>query len=429
MGFFNFLYQAREAKQEYKPQRTIDLTTLYPPRDLTMSLSTNQVRVPLELVMNVLDSAYYDDEPESNVQLFTNCALVCKDWSAIAQKLLFRRVTLRSQTDYIAFQQAVDRSTARGRMLGDAVRSMRVTLDHNQPYYLSQRSFARAVTLCPNMQDLRLAMYGQGSPGHDVVGAPDVNRMKRAAPSFDERTLALLRTGPSIASLQFSNWSDNSSTLFQLLDVWPALKSLAISGVPPQLPNESPQPFPCALDSLRMNFQTPPCIDFMRWLLHNSTDSLRTLELEREPAPDMLRYLLANHAGALQSLAMPTCGGHEGTAAIRQCRALRELRIESPWTPPTLCKALPEAMEHIAFGVDMATPLPPILQMIKRSETLKAVTVHIWHGGESHPQLNALKIACARQGVELMSTTDVREFRSIARDVLHSSTSVAGVIY
>ncbi|KAH9829501.1 uncharacterized protein C8Q71DRAFT_407353 [Rhodofomes roseus] len=383
-------------------------------------MTRKNVRLPIEIVMNILETAYDDHEPRSNANLYTNCALVCKDWSVIAQKLLFHHVCLHSQTAYIAFQDAVDRSTLRGRMLGDAVQEMQVTLDHNQPYRLSHRSFARAVTLCPNLLRLGIALYGKPGPGDDLVGEPSVDRLKRSAPSFDERTLAILRKGPRITSLQFSNWSDNSSSLAQLLDIWPSLKSLLISGTPPQLPSTSPAPSTCALEELRMNFQSTPSIDFMKWLLHNSQESLRMLELERDPSPELLDYLLREHAPTLESLALPTCGGHEGVASILQCTALRELRVESAWAPQGLFSSLPEGVRHIAFGVDMDTSLQPVLRTIKKSDALRVVTAHVWHGGERHPQLNALKIACARQGVDLRFTRDVRAFRAINRGVLDS---------
>jgi len=370
--------------------------------------------------MNILETAYDDGEPRSNICLYTNCALVCKDWSVIAQKLLFRNVCLRSQTAYIAFQNAVDRSTPRGRMLGDAVQEMQVTMDHNQPYRLCHRSFARAVTLCPNLLQLSIALYGKPGPGEDLVGEPSIDRLKRSAPSFDDSTLAILRTGPSIRSLHFSNWSDNSSTLAQLLNIWPSLKSLVISGTPPRLSSTSPAPFACALEELRMNFQSEPSVDFMKWLLHNSRESLRVLELERDPSPELLEHLLREHAPTLESLALPTCGGHEGVASILQCAALRELRVEGGWTPQGLFSSLPESVQHIAFGVDMDTSLQPVLRTIKKSDALRVVTAHMWHGGERHPHLNALKIACARQGVDLRFTRNVRDFRAINRGVLDS---------
>lgn len=366
--------------------------------------------------MTILESVYDDGDATYNA-LLKNASLVCKDWSSVAQKLLFRNVTLRTQTAYIAFQEAVDRETLRGRILGDAVVRMKVVLDQNQPYRLSHRSFARAVSLCPNLYELGVALYGEGAPGMDIVGAPDASRMKRSMPSFDERTLAVLRAGPQIKALQFSNWSDNSDTLLQLLDVWPSLTSLDISGTTPQLPNHTVEPFPCALRELHTNFQSSLSVEFLQWLLHNSRESLRVLDLAREPSPNMLDYLLSEHGSTLESLSLPACGTHEGAAAVQKCAELRELKIESAWAAPMLYKTLPRGIQHLALGVDADTPLQPVLQAIKRSVDLRVVTMQLWHGGDKHPNLAAIKIACGVKGIQLRLTNDISAFRAITVSV------------
>ncbi len=391
-----------------------DLTTLYAPKKpIVRQPKPPSTPVPMEIVMTILEAAYDDREGTSPNAFFKNASLVCKSWSSVAQKLLFRHVTLNTQTAYIAFQEAVDRATPRGRVLGDAVVRMKVVLDHKQPYRLAQRSFARAVALCPNLYELSVSLYGEGAPGFDIIGAPDASRMKRSAPSFDESTLDILRSGPRISALQFNNWSDNSHSLLQLLDIWPSLTSLDISGTTPQLLNDTVEPFPCALRELRTNFQGSPSIEFMRWLLHNSTGSLRVIDLAREPTPDMLEYLVTEHAHTLESLGLPACGTHVGAAAVHKCTELRELKIENAWASPMLYKGLPDGLQHLAFGVDADTPLQPVVQAIKKSSGLRAVTMQVWHGGEKHPLLANIQIACALKGVELRLTNDVPAFRAI----------------
>ncbi|KAI0778997.1 hypothetical protein BD413DRAFT_123750 [Trametes elegans] len=416
MGYLGFIFGSslppRNTTHDIEP----DLTTLYAPKKPVTHLpKPPSVPIPMEIVMTILEAGYEDESVRSYNALLQNCALVCKDWSAIAQKLLFRNVTLSTQTAYIAFQQAVDRATPKGRMLGDAVVRMSVVLDQKQPYRLSHKSFARAVSLCPNLYELSVSLYGAGAPGLDIIGSPDASRMKRSAPSFDERTLATLRSGPRISALQFCNWTDNSSSLLQLLDVWPSLTSLDISGTTPELLDDTAEPFPCALRELRTNFQSPPSVEFMQWLLHNSAGSLRVLDLAREPSPDTLEYLVSEHGETLQSLALPACGTHEGAAAVRRCAGLRELSIESAWASPLLYKTPPSGLQHLAFGVDGDTALSPVISAIKRSDELRAVTMHVWHGGERHPQLAAVKIACAVKGVKLRLAKDISAFRSLNR--------------
>ncbi|KAH9923160.1 uncharacterized protein BXZ73DRAFT_103958 [Epithele typhae] len=411
MGYLAFIFGRSTSAPAPLPVEA-DLTAIYAPKKpVVRQPNPPSVPIPIELIMTILESAYESAQaPEYNAFL-QNASLVSRDWSYVAQKLLFRNVSLATQTAYIAFQQAVDRATPRGRMLGDTVVRMKVTLDQNQPYRLSHRSFARAVALCPNLYELSVGLYGEGAPGMDIIGAPDASRMKRTMPSFDERTLSILRAGPKISALQFSNWSDNSASLLQLLDVWPSVVSLDVSGTTPQLLDETMEPYPCALRELRTNFQTTPSVEFMQWLLHNSTGHLRVLDLAREPTSDVLEHLLDTHGATLESLALPSCGTHEAAAAVRNCTALRELKIESAWAAPMLYKALPSGLQHLAFGVDADTPLAPVVQAVKRSKDLRALTVQVWHSGLAHPQLPALKIACGIQGVDSGSRTTSRRSR------------------
>ncbi|KAJ7161235.1 hypothetical protein C8R43DRAFT_1086594 [Mycena crocata] len=367
--------------------------------------------LPLEVVMNIIEEAYSDD---ARAPFLKQWSLVCRDWTFPAQKLLFRDVSLATQISCDAFIAAVDRATPRGRMLGDAVLRMRVVLDHNQPFGLSQQSFAHAVTACPNLLELNLALYGCASPGKDVVGLPDELRMRRPAPSFDDNTLELLKAGPQITALQFSNWSENNHSITQLLDVWPSLKSLSVGGTPPKAP-AGLEPFPCALEELRMNFQTSPSVDFMKWLLHNSTSSLRVLELEREPTSDLLDHLVEAHRDTLRSLALPTCPSHDHALAVHKCVQLRELRVESSWATPLLYKRLPTRLQHMALSLDHDTGLQPVLDAIRSGESLNAVTLQVWEGGESHPQLPVLKLVCAYRGIDLKITKEIQQFRSVVR--------------
>ncbi|KAJ7897216.1 hypothetical protein B0H14DRAFT_3597438 [Mycena olivaceomarginata] len=380
------------------------------PSTVQPRLASPAPRLPLELAIHIIEQACSDDAP-----LLKQCALVCRDWSVPAQKLLFSSVSLATQKSCDAFTAAVDRATPRGRMLGDAALRMRVVLDHNQPFGLSQHSFAHAVIACPNLFELNLALYGCASPGNDEVGLPDVLRMRRPAPSFDQTTLDLLKAGPRIRALQFSNWSENQHSITQLLDVWSSLKSLSISGTPPQMPSTSLEPFPGALEELRMNFQTSPSADFMKWLLHNSTPTLRALELEREPSAELLDYLVEAHGRTLRSLALPACTSHHHAKAVHKCIRLQELRVENTFTTPLLFKHLPAELQHVALTLDHDTNLQPVIDAARAGESLNAVTLQVWEGGERNPQLPVLKLACAFRGIDLQITKDIRHFRSLVR--------------
>ena len=369
--------------------------------------------LPNELVIAILEAGYSTHDGEPDRQFLQQCSLVCKDWSVPAQQLLFRDVVLRTQPAYAAFQQAVDQNTPRACMFANAVKTLRVTLDHNHPQCLTERAFARAVTLAPRLHTLRVAVYGQGAPGQDIIGSPAEHRMRRGAPSFDDKTLDILREqAPRIKSLHFNDWSDNSTSLVQLLQVWPSIRALEISGTPPTLPSPAPEPCLSKLEELHFDAQTPPSIEFLKWLTHNSAETLRVLDLRREPSHDTLEYLLGEHSGTLESLSVPSAPAAKVTVNLLGCLALKELRVENTRAARQIFNALPEGLEHLALGVHEGVSLQPVIQFIKKSNTLQTLTMHLWYGAEHHDQLAAVKIACAVRGVELRISKNLQHFRS-----------------
>ncbi|KAF9245611.1 hypothetical protein BU15DRAFT_85347 [Melanogaster broomeanus] len=407
MGLFNFLRFWTPSPKDV----SFDLTVASPSPKFPVSFQEPRVPtvgIPLEIVLYILETACFDDSA-SEAAFLTACSLVSKSWSLPSQKLLFRRVQLCSQAAYNSFASAVDRSTPRGRVLGDSVVHMRVVLDNNQPGPLEQACFARAVTLCPNLRELNLALYGCGEPGKDI-------RMRRPAPSFERRTLELLSTGPSISSLRFSNWSDNDQSIVQLLDIWPSLTSLSITGKTPHLsPGLTHAPYACPLTRLSMNCQREPSLEFLEWLLHGSSQakSLHAIELEREPSLDMLDYLTRNHGESLHELALPSCATPEHVNAVMRCRSLCDLRTERTSTSSAIFRSLPEGIRRIAFGIDQDTPLQHVVEAVKTRDELESVTVNIWDKASNHRQLSALKMACAFRGVDLRLTSDVRVHRAM----------------
>ena len=373
--------------------------------------TTHSVHIPLELVLSFIESASSTVGNEEYMALLRSCSLVCRSWSTAAQKLLFSRVTLRTQKSFESFMSAVDRTSSHGRTLGDAVTSLRVILDHNQPSGLHQHSFALAVTVCPNLHELDISLYGCAEPGNDVVGIPDISRLRRSAPSFDDQTLSLLKSGPVIKALHFNNWSENQHSIFQLLDVWSSLQFLSIGGTLPQHLQDSPPPFPSKLHQVCFNFQTTPSIDFVKWLLHNSVSSLRILEFQRDPCFDLFEYLTNVHGPHLHSISFPSFSSPELALSLQKCNQLRELRTQTPSGSPTVYKHIPDHLEHLALGLDQDTHLTSVIDLVKSRNTLKAITVQVWNGGIRHSLLTPLKIACSYRGVDLHLTNDLNSFR------------------
>lgn len=431
----SFLQLSPTPLREFFPLRTLLPAFYPPPRTSFLSSMTTTVPVkhspkmrpdppasglpemPLELIISIIEIACSDDDRVQHIPLLLASSLVCKTWSAAAQRLLFSQVTLRSQSSFQLFINAVDRATPHGRMLGDAVKDLRVVLDHNQPSSLHHHSFALAVTFCPNLSHLGISLYGSAEPGKDVVGEPDLSRLRRLAPSFDDHTISLLKSGPKVAHLHFNNWSENQESIFQLLDVYLSLQYLSIGGTTPLQPQGTLSPFPCALKGLSLKFQITPPIEFMRWLLYNSINSLRVLDCDRDPSVDTLDYLMKTFGPQLEAISMPGLLSPEYSAMMSKCLHLRHLRTENPSLPALFYKRLPRSLEHISFSLDHDTPLNAVIDLIMSHNEVRTVTVFLWNGGRKHPLLSPLRIACTYRGVDLIITDNLRGFRADLRNV------------
>ncbi|KAF8963886.1 hypothetical protein BDZ97DRAFT_1818347 [Flammula alnicola] len=378
----------------------------------TSTSNTSFPRVPLELVLSFIEAAGAEADHDAYVQLLRNCSLVCRAWSTASQKLLFSQVTLRSQRSFELFMNAVDRSAQHGRSLGRAVKRLRVVLDHNQPSGLHQHSFALAVTVCPNLSQLEISLYGCAEPGKDIVGAPDVSRLRRPAPSFDEETLSLLKSGPSVESLHFDNWSENRQSIFQLLDIWPSFDFSQL-----EARHHSIFRIHC-LHSLRSSWSTIQLPDYSFHRLHEMA-SLQLyrltspLHFERDPCVNALEYLVNAHGRNLHSISLPAFGSPDLVDIVAKASNLRELRTENAACPPALYNHLPHEVENLAFGLDRDTPLNTIIDIIKTRNSLRTIDVQLWEGGQNHALLSTLKIACTYRGIHLTTTTDLRLFRTM----------------
>nr|GAT57404.1 predicted protein [Mycena chlorophos] len=383
----------------------------------TSLTAPRHAQLPLEIVIHILEEACASEQDPA--PLLRNAALVCRDWSFIAQPLLFRDVVLASQTACDAFLSAAHKGSARGHMLANAVSQMKVVLDANQPQALSQQSFARAVIACPNLCELDVAMYGRD----DLNSSANHSTTRRSVPTFDASTLDVLRAaGPRMKSLHFNNASDSDACIFQLLDVFSSLESLALSGTPPKLPAMLHAPrYPGVVQELRLNCQTAVSVDFIRWLLGNSEESqLKTLELEREQPMEVVDHLVATHANSLRSLAVPACTTHDMAAAVNKCTNLDELRIEHPWVTPVLVKALSRKLQRLAIALDQDSVVQPWVDYVRHAERLEALTVQVWGTQNESVQQQqlpppALMMACAYRGTMLETTQDIKVFRSVVR--------------
>ncbi|TEB38609.1 hypothetical protein FA13DRAFT_1724530 [Coprinellus micaceus] len=389
------------------------------------SSTPSRVQMPLELILAIIEIAAESD-PIASTHLLKTCTL----------------------GQYTSFVRSVSKGTPKARVLKEAVRSLKVTIDYAHPSPISQRAFAHAVSVCTNLRDLDVSVYGSSMGGAgQVVGEVDEARLRRHAPSFSEDTLNALRTGPKIESLALRNWTENHSILHQLLSVYTSISSLSLSGSTPSAPPTSAS-WSGVLASLHLNVQTAPTPEFLSWLLSGTStaSSLRHLAFEREPCAEFFEWVMHACGRDLRSLSVPslpapsipalphsnshstapstsispspastsppgsTSAGSSsplgeiaegGPCGIEICERLEVLCMDRPHLNANALKSVPHTVRHVVLGLDKDTSIPPVVELVKTRRGLGRVTMRMWSGGEGHRVLPILRIACATRGVEL----------------------------
>ena len=454
------------------------LTTGPANRDLGMPTP----RVPIEIVLRILDFA---SAPSLDLKLLRSCSLVCKAWSTRAQKMLFHSVSISTHREYTALVGALEPLalggdtgtkvlhksrpvkpslasltgmpkflptfdfTNSGTLRGSVI-ELNVIVDFNQSDCLTFAKLSHVISLCPNLRKIGISVFGMQPQGPDIEWEADQWRMKRFTPPISGEVLEKLRTSPNasrISELRLHDWSDDSRILIQLLGVWPYITSLKVAGKLPTshsadftFPAILPEAAPCALETLSLNCNTgtEASVDFVKWLLARSQQTLRRLEFLKEPSAKLLEDIFAHSMFSLDSVSLPSCtcpvigqavrdrlgptfaqisGGNgevDGAIPSLQVKGLKEVFVEDPSTPFKFLASVVQsgAVQKFGFGVDSRTDLSSLARVIKARTGLKRVAVWLCNGGERNFGLGNLRVACAIQGIELEETREIREFRA-----------------
>ena len=336
-------------------------------------------------------------------------------------------------------------------ILRGSVTELNVIIDLNQYDGLTFEKLSHVVSLCPNLQRVGISLFGMQPEGRDVVGTPNQWRMRRLAPPITDEVLEELRTAPNasrISELKFNDWSDDPKALIQLLSIWPSITSLKIAGKLPTINTGidsilSTSPLdaaPRALEALSMNCGTGAerDVDFVKWLLGGSQQTLRRLEFLKEPSGKLLEDIFVRSAFPLESVYLPSCVSPavgqiirhrfvrtatplldeddeiDGDRTFLKAQGLKQVSVEDPSTPLKFLVSTVRSgtIQSFGFGVGSLTDLSSVARAIKAQTGLRRIAVWICDGGGGNFGLGSLRIACAIRGIELMETRDVKTFRA-----------------
>jgi hypothetical protein len=342
--------------------------------------------VPIELIIKILENAYYKEalHPDPDYTTLCACALVCPAWSSYAQQLLFRFVSLcirddddeRAELRNESFLQAIDSSTDRGRTLASWVRNLSVVLSvTTHDASISPTILFNILTSCSRLYELTIETRGLYE-----LNANHLAKFKDIAPNITIRSVKLLR-----ASVQ-------SPILCQLLSIWPSVQFLTVGTEMVT----SPPPKPCNLQLYELVLRRTPTEALLEWFLSTSLNTLRVLSLF-DPPSQTIRSILSKYAPHLQSLRLFHYNLNT-IAFLRLCMNLEELiLVHVP--DHFVAENLPASIEHFGFSDVARKSLKRVVSAVLKLPNLRVLSCN--PKIKSLSGFHELQAVCVDKGVDL----------------------------
>lgn len=337
-----------------------------------------QIRLPVELVMLVLEQAYYDKKGFPDRPTLNTCALVCKDWSPLAQRLLLHHVEVPASARRDAFRAALfSLNDDRAHTLAASVRraSFRITSPSDED------DLVRLVGHCRHLYELVLRVSG-------------VHAFRNATIQALGQSAITERTTP-LRALVLHQCGVQSPILYQLLAVWPTIQFLRLGF---ELAAPAPQTIRTAAKLYELVLYRTPSLRAMSWILSASKRTLRILECHAMPSADY-NEILDDYTEHLLSLRIRQ--SPRTAQFIRKCVSLRELVFIQLSTFLPLGE-LPQSIEHLAIryipGVSTEIPTS-IISAVDKLPRLRLISCDVY--STEDPNYPALKEKCREKAVVL----------------------------
>ncbi|KAJ6559189.1 hypothetical protein DFH09DRAFT_1036589 [Mycena vulgaris] len=342
------------------------------------------MQLPEELICVILAKVYYRHPPFNTPDYPTliSCSLINSFWTAPAQTLLFRRITIDRAQAFGRFAASIPRSPHLS-----YVRTLAISLsdkppDDEQSTTCSVSTLIAILGCCPKLYELGINARGLFSLGSES----------------SSRIVEVVRaTSLSIRSLRMMECSVQSPVLYELLALFPGVQFLTL-GVEIAA---SPPSWTPSFQLYEVTLHRTPSSQVLRWLLSASWTTLRILELRDLPSP-YTQSDLAMCCPHIQSLRLMRYNA--STAAIlRQCTNLLELVLSIVPTFVSL-PDLPPSLEHFALLTPTYTASVDLQQVIAAVDSLPCLRVLTFIGDSQLKQLPRLKAACGAKDVAMWTT-------------------------
>ena len=381
--------------------------------------------VPPELLFCILEYGYYTLSGTPNYKHLKACSLVCRAWSGPAQSILFRSAINLGNHNFHMFYAALLSSAARGRPLGDCVRTLGVCIlgpSPSQPLtqaiHCSQKLNLPASNTQMDCSPLIIAELLQACPQvYELV-------LSFFQVDLDEEILEKLRVpGQRLKRLSLGYFGTQSHILFHLLRIWPDIQVLTTRSYihSPGLPTTSLMLQRNTDDTGELAHQNgvqtslyhlvltvPMEPEALAWLLASSANSLCILDLQ---VPLYLRgqNIFAHQVPPLHSLRSLRLSWYDDDTItlLRLCTSLEELVFDGFHLPPCcpLASNLPPTIQHLAFTIGnykCRVTLQPIIDAVDTLPNLRVLTCNQNMRRQLYDEYAILERRCKLKGAEMV---------------------------
>ena len=346
--------------------------------------------LPVEIVDTIVGCTYYTNSIIDKNTL-SSIALLCRSWSASAQRLLFKRVLIRYVRDYNSFLEATNLATHRGSTLGSYVRVLEVLAgDKAGSTTITDTDLVTLISHTPRLYELVLSVVNIHQ-----LSEESVRRLRGLATRSPRYTSSMQGSAPMrVRSLALVSCGVQSPILYQLLSIWPTIEFLYI-GVEIAAP---PPKWNAEFKLYELTLMRTPRPYVMSWLLSSSMDTLRIASFRDAPGRDHDQLLeqLGLHLRSLRLMNYSL----RAAAVIRRCPNLEEFVLIQLSTLIKLTD-LPPTVEHLSCrnlpGEDQA--LDNVIDILGGLPKLRTITCNIQ--AKMDWRFQTLASICSSREIEL----------------------------
>ena len=340
--------------------------------------------LPTEIIDLILERVYYNVDGTVDVQTLHAAARICRSWTAPAQRLLFRRVSLLGSASTRLSSFSFGR-------LGEHIRVLEIGLGSQSSQCLDEAGLVELLHRTPRLYELTLQV-ATGLHQLETTTTEALHRLARPRVNADGQTEKV--SPVRVRALTLLSCGIQSPILYQLLSIWPCVEFLYL-GFEIAAPPPKYQP---TFKLYQLSLARTPRFYVLSWLLSSSIESLRILNFRDVPGHEF-DPILDRIGGQLRSLRL-THWNLRAASILKHCPNLEEFVVMQLSTVIKLAN-LPQSLEHLhcrGYIFD-EEPLGPVIEVVGGLPKLRIITCS--KNASSGERFGELENLCNSRGIEL----------------------------